>query len=136
MAASGLECIKLHYLQKVISTKIYSCDFERYLQKKHRWLEYLWYHMASDHITFVQYGLWSYRIYIIYKYWQIIQSFVADNLEFWGDKCTLKLRDLCWHSRWKCQYLHKVLTLNKKSHWWVVGFTIMAWSYSSNKWQM
>ena len=80
--------------------------------------------MASDCIAL--YGLWSYRIYIIYKYLQIIQPFVGDNFGFWDDKCILKLRDLCWHSEWSCDHdwlvlsrwcVHKMFNFIKKSHW-------------------
>ena len=84
---------------------------------------------------------WSYSL-IFYRYLQIIQPFVGDNLGFWGDKWIqdqeifLVFFVITWSQLTGMIIMEKlsgiyikILTLYKKSHLWAISFTIMVWSY-------
>ena len=105
----------------------------RYLQKYTliRW-------SYSDYLQWI---LGDHIALIFYKYLQIMQSFVGDNIEFGDDKCIQDQR-ACQYSWWSCDhnwlvwlswkivwYLHKILILYKKAHLWAINFTITVWSY-------
>ena len=119
MAVSVLECIMLYYLQNYIN--LYKVSTLIVVIRDGKKI------CTSDHIALC--GLWSYRFCIIYKYLQVIQPFVGNNLRFWDNKCMLKkLRDHCWYSEWSGDhnwlvlttwYLHENWTLYKNLHWFI-----------------